>query len=540
MKKAKVPKRKAPSKAPVKRRRGTLESTERDDTEQVTKDALKPKSSVRNELSASDVSSPRPQTSMESWPGASTQESLERVKQKHKNEHMIPVDLDSDDFELLLEDLNRRRQRARENRRRRLDEQLRLIELQRYKPTEERAHGLDRPMAKDERDAALKLASMSRRNVERLLRMDDKQFLSVLQDAQQVAVSRRLRRRGKKQVLTSSSSDDWDVKNAQRRVVAQQQAQEQQDALKKLGVPPNVYFDNKLSRTEFTSPIDTKKTVMAAGPFGVGEAKACLDDLYSHLLSHYSKIFRISPDVPLDVQIDRLQEDLSLSPYPLCGPDPLDVTIKRLEDPLAGPAEGAKLVARRETEVGDIADRRDDAKARLSYHTQKVPTADNRAPTRKEEGKRDGDGDGAKGGDGDANVEKVEATAGYIETEPKEFMRPPATGLADMINELYDKAVADSERLIAIQREVDRELTDPASRVNVVGSFQRSRRPKYWASRFGDWHASELEEHVETLYRNLRIQNDWLQRKQKLLENRLVLLKKAADEDDINKFVNGN
>eukprot|EP01053_Blabericola_migrator_P004389 Blabericola_migrator_1__4388@NODE_2357_length_2887_cov_12_658865_g1475_i0_p1_GENE_NODE_2357_length_2887_cov_12_658865_g1475_i0NODE_2357_length_2887_cov_12_658865_g1475_i0_p1_ORF_typecomplete_len654_score124_38HC2/PF07382_11/1_NODE_2357_length_2887_cov_12_658865_g1475_i03732334 len=84
-------------------------------------------------------------------------------------------------------------------------------------------------------------------------------------------------------------------------------------------IPPGVYFDENLTRTQPAYPMEIDKALAMAGPFGVGEAKACLDDLQATVLHMYSKLYKVEPDLPLDWQIEQLQRSYYPSPYPISG-----------------------------------------------------------------------------------------------------------------------------------------------------------------------------------------------------------------------------
>eukprot|EP01054_Gregarina_sp_Poly1_P003327 Gregarina_sp_Poly_1__3326@NODE_1957_length_2998_cov_35_809962_g1260_i0_p2_GENE_NODE_1957_length_2998_cov_35_809962_g1260_i0NODE_1957_length_2998_cov_35_809962_g1260_i0_p2_ORF_typecomplete_len229_score42_95_NODE_1957_length_2998_cov_35_809962_g1260_i020042690 len=72
-------------------------------------------------------------------------------------------------------------------------------------------------------------------------------------------------------------------------------------------------------RTQPAYPMDIDKALTMAGPFGIGEAKACLDDLQATLLHMYSKVYKMEPDLPLDWQIEQLERCYYPSAYPISG-----------------------------------------------------------------------------------------------------------------------------------------------------------------------------------------------------------------------------
>lgn len=157
--------------------------------------------------------------------------------------------------------------------------------------------------------------------------------------------------------------------------------------------PPPSYFEAMIAKGEV--PFEQSKTFLASGPYGVGEIKACIDDLQAHLLKYYAQLYRIEPDMPLDWQIEQLRRSHYPSPAPLSGdsPEPThglfkQVDLKDLAGALPPPFPNALSLMPKDpvgtiipvssqrvedfrkktftkTKPGMLPDRRDEAKAKL-------------------------------------------------------------------------------------------------------------------------------------------------------------------------------
>lgn len=287
-----------------------------------------------------------------------------------------------------------------------------------------------------------------------------------------------------------------------------------------------------------------------AGPFGIGETKACLDDLQASLLNYYGRLYRIEPQAPLDWQIEQLQRSYYPSPAPISGnvdsngflqgvdladlagalPKPFPHGLSTMKGTTILPASFNDDQPRGTWMRGDPPDRRDEAKARvpkvendkheredvaaLKLRREKASPAEARERGGLE--KRD-DHKPRKDKHADGRTER----SGY-EVKKKNL----SFAVNDVINDLFEVVENDSGRIDKLQRRVVREVGDPTSLYFWRGQAlpRGMRTPIYQSNRYAANHLNELEEHTETMYRNLKVKTEWNRKKIRLLQDRMKII----------------
>lgn len=319
--------------------------------------------------------------------------------------------------------------------------------------------------------------------------------------------------------------------------------------------------------------MDVDAPLLASGPFAVGDAKACLDDLQATLLRFWNKVYQIEPDIPLDWQIEQLRRSFYPSPYPISPPGLFDDFIqqsanlnscslppkksvtprysvnstsgKNLADPVGGESYVGVKVRSGNKPLNNICSNKvsehgvldgtmveslaKDAKA--AANIQRSKNGDESAAVRTL---------GAKCGDSGPDKEKLNVgnqdhrlkVEEYSQHRPREWTHDVEEGsVLTVIKDLMGLAESNSTRISKLNKEIGNELGGGAGchywRENVPRGI---RRPLYFSKSQPEGQMFELESHVEMLYRNLLIEAEWNRKEINLLEDRMKLSQNISGE----------